>query len=290
MRPSFLAPDRGKAQPTKKCTIKWRRRTSVPDAWLSSLRTSRQPTRALCNKHWRMVCKQRGKWVLHAPLVKRFLTGLPGIAKYKLARYCLRTSCPDGDWPIELTRPVACFKILTGIPVAPRSFVLELGAQGNFAATYRSLWFPGVMTFKTRLTSIVVIAVLVVWCRFIHAESGEPLLSPELPSTHGCPASCESIFNHLHDAENGRGKVRRVHIQVRGGSKSGAGMMAEWAWGALARTCLYLQTLYGKASCKIMWRTQPPRGKGGIPHKIFFEPGMAADADTAPCSCDTVAG
>lgn len=103
-----------------------------------------------------------------------------------------------------------------------------------------------------------------------------------------CPESCEDIFPLLQPAV--RGKVQDVEIQVRGEPKSGTGMMAEWAWDALANVCLYLERLYGKSSCNIAWLTKPDNpSMPGYPHSIVFEPALGKNDSTPPlCPCDSI--
>lgn len=112
------------------------------------------------------------------------------------------------------------------------------------------------------------------------------------PERETCPKDCELLFTKLEDRPhggNGRNKIQTVEVQVRGEPKSGTGMMAEWAWGALAHACIYLQRLYGKSSCRIVWEMdQEYPSSPHNPHKIIFEPRLAAEDDSAPCSCSTV--
>lgn len=103
-----------------------------------------------------------------------------------------------------------------------------------------------------------------------------------------CPESCEDIFPLLQPAA--RGKVQDVEIHVRGEPKSGTGMLAEWAWDALAHVCLYLERLYGKSSCSIAWLTKPDHpSMPGYPHSIVFEPALGRNDSTPPlCPCDSI--
>lgn len=110
----------------------------------------------------------------------------------------------------------------------------------------------------------------------------------ESPSVE-CPSDCETLFSKLTPGTEGKGKTQHVEVQVRGEPKSGTGMMAEWSWGALANSCLYLQKIYGEKSCEIVWVLPPEKpGVPGSPHKIVFEPRRALGDEDAPCSCDTV--
>lgn len=63
-----------------------------------------------------------------------------------------------------------------------------------------------------------------------------------------CPP-CELLFRKLErNTESGK-LAQVVRVQERGEPKSGTSLMLDWATGALDRTCIYLQQLYGEATC-----------------------------------------
>lgn len=104
----------------------------------------------------------------------------------------------------------------------------------------------------------------------------DPLKSEE------CPTNCEALFGKLEDGgRGGRGKVQHVEVQERGEPKSGTGVMYEWATGAIAHSCIYLQRAYGKESCRIEWTFSN--------RTLIFEPHLAVNKETTPpCQCSTV--
>ncbi|CAN0161921.1 unnamed protein product [Ascophyllum nodosum] len=129
-----------------------------------------------------------------------------------------------------------------------------------------------------------------------YVASGTPSTSEvELPSPTElfpdaeCPTNCEDLFSKLQDGPDGR-KTQSVRLQVRGEPKSGTGMTQEWSWGALAHSCLYLQRLYGRESCRILWRneTDSTHHFRLETHSILFEPDLAAHDTSKLCTCDSV--
>lgn len=116
-----------------------------------------------------------------------------------------------------------------------------------------------------------------------HTHMGHNLLPGE-----ECPVSCESLFIKLQNGIE-RANNQTVHVQVRGEPKSGTGMVAEWAWGALAHSCLYFQRIYGKNSCRLEF---PGRVSNTlVPHRhhsIVFQPDQAIHDDSKPpCTCNS---
>lgn len=63
-----------------------------------------------------------------------------------------------------------------------------------------------------------------------------------------CPP-CELFFRKLEENKETGKLTQVVTVQERGEPKSGTGLMLDWATGALDHTCLYLQLLYGEATC-----------------------------------------
>ena len=142
------------------------------------------------------------------------------------------------------------------------------------------------------MTSLGVVAKLALWTAGVGLTatvSADRTILESPPRSVECPTDCEALFSKLTAEAEGTGKTQHVQVQVRGEPKSGTGMMAEWSWGALANTCLYLQKIYGEKSCEIVWEMPPEfPGVPANPHKIVFEPGRASGNEDAPCSCDTI--
>lgn len=63
-----------------------------------------------------------------------------------------------------------------------------------------------------------------------------------------CPP-CELLFRKLEKSKKTGNMTQVVRVQERGEPKSGTSLMLDWATGALDQTCIYLQRLYGEASC-----------------------------------------
>lgn len=100
---------------------------------------------------------------------------------------------------------------------------------------------------------------------------------------HFCPRRCDLLFARLEDGPQGDSgaRVQHVEVQERGEPKSGTGMLFEWATGALAYSCIYLQKAYGRNSCRIEWNSYN--------RTLIFDPSLAAlERREPPCSCDNV--
>lgn len=69
--------------------------------------------------------------------------------------------------------------------------------------------------------------------------------------------------------------------------KSGTGTSEEWAWGALASTCAYLNTLYGGEACRTTAYGTTLGGRYEY-HDMIFEPHMASLSGPRPCPCKNI--
>lgn len=68
------------------------------------------------------------------------------------------------------------------------------------------------------------------------------------PREELCPP-CELFFRKLERNKESGKLTQAVRVQERGEPKSGTSLMLDWATGALDQTCIYLQQLYGEATC-----------------------------------------
>lgn len=68
------------------------------------------------------------------------------------------------------------------------------------------------------------------------------------PREEPCPP-CELLFRKLEKNKKTGKLTQVVRVQERGEPKSGTSLMLDWATGALDQACIYLQRLYGEATC-----------------------------------------
>lgn len=104
-----------------------------------------------------------------------------------------------------------------------------------------------------------------------------------------CPP-CDLLFGKLEGngpspsmSSPGGGDGRRIqHVEVeeRGEPKSGTGFMFEWAMSALSHTCRYLESAFGRGSCRIEWDF--------FNRTLIFDPRLAAEDRDKPCECEGV--
>ena len=86
------------------------------------------------------------------------------------------------------------------------------------------------------------------------AVGGLSSSQPKTPSVELAPREdlcppCEFFFRKLERNKETGKLTQAVRVQERGEPKSGTGLMLDWATGALDHACIYLQRLYGEATC-----------------------------------------
>lgn len=108
-------------------------------------------------------------------------------------------------------------------------------------------------------------------------------------SEESCPP-CDLLFGKLEEKGRSsstywsrrgqRQRIQHVEVEERGEPKSGTGVIFEWAMSVLSHTCRYLESAFGRGTCRIEWDF--------FNRTLIFDPRLAAEDRDKPCECEGV--